>query len=92
MAAVDYNDPCARLAALQAAYYSLISGQSESLIRYKGPEGEREVRFSAGHIEALNSEIKLASAQCAAASGTPDASRRYSIRGGARSRPRFPYC
>jgi gpW len=92
--AVDWTDPCARLAALQGAYYNLISGQSESLVRYKGPEGEREVRFAIANLDDLRAEIQVASAACAVVNGQPDPGRRYSIRGRGRRRPyplRGPY-
>jgi aromatic ring hydroxylase len=82
--AVHFNDPCQRFAALQTAYYNLISGANESLVRYKGPNGEREVRFSAGNIDALKAEMTAAEAACAVAQGQPNPNRRYAIRGGAR--------
>lgn len=83
--AVDWTDPCARAAALREAYFALISGQSEWLVRYRGPEGEREVRFQNTNIEVLRSELRDAETACEA-SGGPAAQRgrRYAIRGGAR--------
>lgn len=85
--AVDFSDPCARWAALRDAYYQLISGTNESLVRYKGPNGEQEVRFSAGNIDALRTEMNAAENACALKNGTANPNRRYAIRGGAR-RPR----
>jgi hypothetical protein len=85
--AVDFSDPCARFAALRDAYYLLISGAQESLVRVKGPNGEQEVRFGPGKIEALKVEMDAAENACAAKNGVADPNRRYAIRGGAR-RPR----
>jgi len=84
--AVDFNDPCQRFQALQTAYYTLISGANESLIRFRGPNGEQEVRFSPANIEALKVEVDAAQAACAVAQGQPNPSRRYAIRAGARRR------
>jgi hypothetical protein len=84
MAVPDFSDPCARFAALRDAYYQLISGTNESLVRYRGPEGEREVRFGAGKIEALKVEMDAAENACAVKNGVADPNRRYAIRGGAR--------
>jgi len=87
--AVNDDDPCQRLAALKSAYYALISGQAETLVRYKGPEGEREVRYSSGNIERLSAAIALAETECAEAQGTLNRNRRFSIRGGSRRSPYF---
>lgn len=84
--AVDFTDPCQRYAALNTAYYQLISGQQESLIRFKGPNGEQEVRFQPAQIDALKVEVDAAQAACAVANGQPDPNRRYAIRAGARRR------
>lgn len=83
MAAVDWTDPCARALALRNAYYALISGEGEQLIRQRGPETEREVRFAKTNIELLKSELAAAEAECAAANGTLPTRRRFAIRGGA---------
>lgn len=85
--AVDFSDPCARFAALQTAYYQLISGANETLVRYRGPNGEQEVRFGPGKIEVLRAEMDAAENQCAVKNGTADPNRRYAIRAGAQ-RPR----
>lgn len=86
MAVIDWADPCARFAALQDAYYQLISGGTESLVRYKGPEGEREVRFATTNLDALKAELRDADTACAIKNGTAIPSRRFAIRGGAQSR------
>lgn len=82
--AVDFSDPCQRANALRDAYFSLISGANESLIRYKGPNGEQEVRFGQGKVELLKAELQSAEAACAVASGAANPNRRYAIRAGAR--------
>jgi len=84
MATPDFSDPCARFAALRDAYYLLISGAQESLVRYKGPNGEQEVRFTAGNAEKLRDEMIAAEAACSAATGAANTSRRYAIRAGSR--------
>lgn len=80
--AVDWTDPCARASALREAYFGLISGQVESLIRYRGPEGEREVRFPAARLEILKQELREAEDQCRLEQG--GSPRRFAIRAGAR--------
>lgn len=82
--AVDFSDPCARYAALRDAYYNLISGAGESLIRYKGPEGEREVRFHTVNVNFLRSEMQTAQAECTALTNGTNPNRRFAIRAGAR--------
>jgi hypothetical protein len=87
---VDFTDPCQRADALRTAYYTLISGANESLIRFKGPNGEQEVRFSPANIDALKAEFQAAEAACAVANGQPDPNRRYAIRAGARRKVNTP--
>jgi hypothetical protein len=84
--AVDWTNPCARATALRGAYFALISGQNESLIRTATPEGDQEVRFMAGDVAKLKSELDAAEAECAASQGlpTPARARRFAIRGGSR--------
>lgn len=86
MAVVDWSDPCARYIALRDAYYQLVQGGVETLIRYKGPESEEEVRYSAGKLDLLLSEMRSAQAECSASTGTPNPNRRFAIRGGAQRR------
>lgn len=82
--ATDFSDPCQRAAALRDAYFNLISGANESLIRIKGPNGEQEVRFGPGKLELLKSEWEAAENACAVQNGTANPHRRYAIRAGAR--------
>lgn len=84
--AVDWDDPCARYAALRDAYYSLLSGGTETLIRRKGPMGEEEVRYGVAKLEVLKLEMIAAQAECSAQNGTPNPNRRFAIRGGAQRR------
>lgn len=88
MAVVDWTDPCARYAALRTAYFAALSGGSETLIRYKGPEGEREVRYHSQDLELLKSEMAIAQAECAALTGSVNPGRRFAIRLG--SQRRYP--
>ena len=80
--AVDWTDPCAKAAALSTAYYALVSGQGESYIRYRGPEGEREVRYQKADLSVLKAEMLQAQADCDAKNGVASKSRRFAIRGG----------
>lgn len=84
--AVDWTDPCARALALRGAYYGLISGSSESLIRQSTPEGDQEVRFAKSDLSRLQSELTAAEAECATKNGVevPDRARRFAIRAGSR--------
>lgn len=86
--AVDWSDPCARWAALRDAYYACLSGGGETLIRYKGPEGEREVRYHAQDLSLLKTEMIAAQAECSAVNGQPNPNRRFAIRAG--SQRRYP--
>lgn len=90
--AVNWEDPCARAAALRGAYYALISGASESMIRHSTSEGDEEVRFARADIAKLKSELVSAETECAILNGTavPGRSRRYAIRGGSK-RSGYPY-
>jgi hypothetical protein len=84
MATVDFTDPCQRADALRTAYYSLLTGALESLVRFRGPNGEQEVRFVPSNMDALKQELQSAEAACAVANGQADPNRRYAIRAGAR--------
>jgi hypothetical protein len=58
MATIDWTDPAARLAALQAAYYALISGEKELRVRFKNGEFEQDVSFAETNLEMLKAEIE----------------------------------
>lgn len=85
MATVDWSDPCARYIALRDAYYETVRGGTETLIRYKGPEGEREVRYKQSDLGILLAEMRSAQAECQATTGTKRTGR-YAIRAGAPQR------
>lgn len=89
-AAIDWTDPCARAAALSSAYYSLLAGNSETLIRIKGPDAEQEVRYHSPDLGTLKTEMVAAQAECAAATSGVNPNRRYAIRAGAQRRCRPP--
>jgi hypothetical protein len=80
--AVDWTDPCQRAAALTTAYYTLLSGSGETLIRRNGPQGEEEVRYHAPDLDKLNAEMTAAQAECAAAMQGTNPRRRFAIRAG----------
>jgi hypothetical protein len=82
--AINWDDPCVRAAELRKAYYALVSGQGESLIRYRGPEGEQEVRYQSADLAKLQVEMRSAEAECAETNGTPNRLRRFAIRAGSR--------
>lgn len=86
MAVINWTDPCARASALRAAYFDLIRGAGETLIRHSTSEGDQEVRYRAGDVHTLRSELAQAEAECAALTGglPPARARRFAIRGGAR--------
>lgn len=81
-APVDWTDPCARAATLSNAYYALLSGQQEQVVRTRSGESEDEVRFAAANLDALRSEMQAAQAECAALTGTPNRRRRFAIQAG----------
>lgn len=86
MTAVIWSDPCARFAALRDAYYQIISGGNESYVRYKGPEGEREVRYANTNLEALKAELRDAETACLSSQGLPlPKARRFAITAGSRA-------
>jgi hypothetical protein len=80
---VDWQDPCARAAALREAYYTLVQGGEQS-VRLKNGDHEEEVTYGKTDLARLASELRQAEADCAAVNGT--AGRRYAIRGGAMRR------
>lgn len=82
--AVDWSNPCARYAALRDAYYANLTGGGETLIRTKGPESEREVRFNKQNSGELLAAMRIAYAECQALNGLPNTSGRFAIRGGSR--------
>ncbi len=82
--AVDWLDPCARATALRNAYYALISGDREAVIRNRGPEGERETRYAAADVTRLAAELAAAEEACMRANGQTPTPKRSAISLGAR--------
>ncbi len=73
---------CDMAAWLRERYYGLLTGGGEKLVRYRGPNGEREVQFHNGNLPNMLSELQKWEALCAAVPGVPLATRRYAIRAG----------
>jgi hypothetical protein len=84
--AIDWTNPCQRAQALRDAYFALISGQQESLIRHSTSEGDQEVRFTRADVEKLKAEMVAAEEACIVATGGTVTPRRSAIRLGATRR------
>lgn len=84
--AVDWNDPCARAAALRSAYFTALSGGQTQRVRFKHGDNEQEVTFggSVSSLATLKREMEAAEDECRASQGLPPLNRRFAIRGGAR--------
>lgn len=87
--AVNWDDPCARYAALRDAYYLLVSGAQETVVYNKGPETEQQVEYAKTDLTRLATEMASAQAECQASMGGTNPRKRYAIRGGAFRR--FPF-
>jgi len=83
MATIDWTDPCSRANALRTAYFDLIRGQSESLIRHSTTEGDQEVRYARTDVDKLKAEMQAAEEECVRANGGTPTPRRSAIRLGA---------
>ena len=83
---VDWTDPCQRAQALTTAYYQLLSGQQEVLVRTRSGESEDEVRFAATNLDRLKTEMLAAEDACLAKQGLPRPRRRFAIQAGSRHR------
>lgn len=77
--AIDWNDQCAVLPMLRAAYYSLLAGNQTAKIR----DGDREQHFAKGDAKFLQMEIRRLEILCGS-----DPTRRAIRAGGPRP---FPY-
>ena len=71
MATIDWSDPCARAAALWAAYNRLISGAQESDVTYSANGVNRRVSYSNANLDRLLNEYRAAENECALQSGKP---------------------
>lgn len=83
-AAVDWDDPCQRAAALSTAYYSILSGATEQEIRTRTLDAEEVVRFYPTNLDFLLAEMTAAQCECSRQTGQPNSSRRFFIRAGSR--------
>lgn len=81
--AVDWTNPCAKAQALRDAYFALISGAAESLIRHSTTEGDQEVRFARTDVDKLKAEMIAAEEDCIRSTGGTPTPRRSAIRLGA---------
>lgn len=73
---------CERAALLTNAYYEALNGGSKKLIRYRGPNGEREVQYNAQNLAELKAAMQEAVSRCEGeTTGRPA---RFAIRGGSR--------
>lgn len=81
---IDETDPCAAAAQLRQIYLSLISGQSESEVRFRaGQNGvERQVRYHAANVTDLRKYIEGLESRCAQINGRRP--RRFGIATGGR--------
>lgn len=75
------NYACEMAAYLRERYYALLGGVGEKMVRYRGPNGEREVQFSSANLPALLSELQKWEGLCAAVAGVSP-TRRFAIRAG----------
>jgi hypothetical protein len=78
---IDWDNPCARLAALRAAYYSLIAGTTAYQFSYTANGVTRSASYSVIDKSKLLAEIELAENECPNATPTR---RRFAITAGAR--------
>ena len=73
---------CERAALLTNAYYEALNGGSRKKIRYRGPNGEREVEYNSTNLAELKAAMQEAQAKCdAMTNGTIG---RFAIRAGSR--------
>lgn len=79
--ALDYDDPCAVLAALRPAYYRLVAGSMRETVEFQAGNGQtRRVTFTRTNIAALRAEVARMEIRCKAAQTgkTP----RFAVQGG----------
>ena len=82
--AIDWDDPCARAIELKRVYYALLSGGGVQMIRAKGPNTDREVRYHKNDTGSVRSEWWRAEDECRALQGLPPLRRRFAITAGSR--------
>lgn len=79
------TNPCVVAGELRQAYHLIVSGGQEKVVRYRGPNGEREVQYSATNLAALQAYIDKMDGECAALTGI-NPNRRFAIRAGSLNR------
>lgn len=80
--ALDYDDPCAVLAAMQPCYYQLMAGARAQTVTFEAGNGTiKTVIMHKTDVERLAALIAKLKTQCAAASGKRQ---RFAIRAGGR--------
>jgi hypothetical protein len=80
----DPNSPtyaCDMAAWLRESYMNLLSGGAEKVIRYRGPNGEREVQYTQANLAALQSELQKWETLCYNSTNPPKPAR-FAIRAG----------
>ena len=78
----DSNYACEMAAYLRERYYGLVGGTGAKVVRYRGPNGEREVQCTSANLPALQAELTKWEALCSAVPGQPLRTRRFAIRAG----------
>lgn len=76
---IDLSQPCLVWPRLQEAYYRLLAGERETVVRF---DGQREVQLQAVNADALKAEIDRLRIACEAAQGRRA---RFAIRAGWKS-------
>jgi hypothetical protein len=71
---------CERARALRDAYYRLVGGELEAVVRYRGNEQEREVRYQSTDRDALRAAWKEAQELCEVQTGVTRPPRIRTIR------------
>lgn len=83
---IDWCDPCARAAALKAAYFERLHGGTSTRVRFRAGDNEQE--WQSAHAGASLAELKRAwweaEDECRALQGLPPLRRRFAIRAGSR--------
>lgn len=72
---------CEMAAYLRERYYMLLAGGGEKMVRYRGPNGEREVQFTAANLSSLLNELQKWEGLCSTVDGV-NPKRRFAIRAG----------
>lgn len=85
------TDPCGRAAALRALRDERMLEGTETQVRHRTFDSEREVRFDKFDAAALDRMIREAEAACSALTGAPNPRGRFAMRGGSFGDGNPPY-